>query len=91
MASVESVQDTPYRLVVTMGVAFLPFAKVVTKLINDGDKVCLNIVSRLFENLTTGQSETYEPLPEFLIDIIAAGGSKDHVRNRLNEAGKISA
>ncbi|MGY8990063.1 MAG: hypothetical protein ACKVHL_00505 [Rhodospirillales bacterium] len=90
-AIVESVQNTPYRLMVTMGVAFLPFAKDVTKLVSDGDRVRLNIVTGLFANLTSGLSEAYEPLPEFLIDIIAAGGSKDHVQKRLIEAGKISA
>jgi 3-isopropylmalate/(R)-2-methylmalate dehydratase small subunit len=90
-AIIESVQNTPYRLMVTMGVAFLPFAKGVTKLVNDGDHVRLNVVTGLFENLTSGKAETYEPLPEFLIDIISNGGSKDHVQKRLVEAGKIPA
>ena len=90
-AIVESVQNTPYRLMVTMGVAFLPFAKGVTQLVTDGDRIRLNIASGKFENLTSGVSEAYEPLPEFLIDIIAVGGSKDHVKKRLIEAGKIPA
>ncbi len=90
-AIVESVQNTPYRLMITMGVAFLPFAQGVTKLVNDGDRVRLDIVSGRFENLTSGKITEYTPLPEFLIDIIAAGGSKDHLRARLIKAGKISA
>ncbi|MEL0105359.1 MAG: hypothetical protein VW802_00255 [Rhodospirillaceae bacterium] len=90
-AIVESVQNTPYRLMVTMGVPFLPFANDVTKQANDGDHVRLDIAKGTFENLTSGKSLQYEPLPEFLIAIIAAGGSKDHVKKRLIEAGKIPA
>lgn len=90
-AIVESVQNTPYRLMVTMGVAFLPFAEGVTEFVNDGDRVKLDIVNGHFENLTSGQTKTYDPLPEFLIDIIAAGGSKGHLQKRLIDAGKIPA
>ncbi|MEX2449840.1 MAG: hypothetical protein WD407_03195 [Rhodospirillales bacterium] len=90
-AIVESVQNTPYRLMVTMGVPFLPFAKGVRALVKDGDSVRLDIATGAFENLTSGETIRYDPLPEFLLEIIAAGGSKEHLRRRLIAAGKIEA
>ncbi|MEQ8195487.1 MAG: hypothetical protein RIB59_13460 [Rhodospirillales bacterium] len=87
----ESVQNTPYRLMVTMGVPFLPFAKGVTAMAKDGDTIRLDISTGLFENLSSGESILYDPLPPFLLEIIAAGGSRDHLRRRLIAAGKIEA
>jgi 3-isopropylmalate/(R)-2-methylmalate dehydratase small subunit len=88
---VEGLQGSSYRLLVSAGVPFLPSAKGVLDLVADGDQVRVNIETGVFENLTGAQKAQFEPLPEFLLDIIAAGGSEAHLDKRLREEGKISA
>lgn len=88
---VEGLQGSAYRLLISAGVPFLPSAKGVLGLIEDGDRVRVNIETGMFENLTSAQTTKFEPLPEFLLEIIAAGGSEAHLDKRLSEEGKIPA
>jgi 3-isopropylmalate/(R)-2-methylmalate dehydratase small subunit len=88
---VEGLQDSVYRLLVSSGVPFLPYAEGVLALVEDGDRVRVNIATGEFENLTRKKKAQFEPLPEFLLEIIAAGGSEAHLDKRLKEAGKIPA
>jgi 3-isopropylmalate/(R)-2-methylmalate dehydratase small subunit len=86
---VEGLQGSAYRLLISAGVPFLPLAKGILDLVEDGDRVRVNIATGEFENLTSAQKAQFEPLPGFLLEIIAAGGSEGHLNKRLREAGKI--
>jgi len=86
---VEGLQRGSYRLLISAGVPFLPFAEGVSTLVEDGDRVRINIETGAFENLTRHQTAQFKPLPGFLLDIIAAGGSDAHLVKRLREGGNI--
>ena len=86
---VEGMQGSSYRLLISAGVPFLPSAKGILDLVADGDRVRVNIESGEFENLTGAQKVQFEPLPELLFEIIAAGGSEAHLGERLKKEGKI--
>ena len=87
----ESLQRNTYRLFVTAGVPFVPFAHGITAMAEDGDRVRLDVRSGHFDNLTQGRSADFEPLPSFLLDVIASGGAQSHLRRKLVEQGRISA
>lgn len=80
---VEGLQRTSYRLLISAGVPFLPFTKGVSDLVEDGDRVRVDIERGAFVNLTSGAEAEYEPLPTFILEVIAAGGAKGHLRQRL--------
>jgi 3-isopropylmalate/(R)-2-methylmalate dehydratase small subunit len=88
---VEGMQGSSYRLMVSAGVPFLPAAKGILGLVADGDRIRVNIESGEFENLTSAKREQFEPLPGFLLEVIAAGGSEAHLDQRLRKEGKIPA
>ncbi len=85
----ESVQRTAYRVLVSAGVAFIPRAAGVAGMAADGDPLVVDVASGRFTNERTGHTATFEPLPAFLLDIIAAGGSLAHLKQRLIAAGRI--
>jgi hypothetical protein len=68
----------------------VPFAKGVLGLLEDGDRVWVNIQTGEFANLTRGKKAQYEPLPHFLLEVIAEGGSREHLRRRLEKEGRLS-
>jgi 3-isopropylmalate/(R)-2-methylmalate dehydratase small subunit len=88
---VEGLQGSAYRLLISAGVPFLPFAEGILERVEDGDRVQVNIETGAFENLTRSEKVQFEPLPEFLLEIIAAGGSEAHLDKRLKQEGKIPA
>ena len=86
---VEGLQRTSYRLLISAGVPFLPYAKGVLALVEDGDRVRVNIETGEFANLSNGKKAKYEPLPAFLLEVIAAGGTTEHLRQRLQLEGRV--
>jgi 3-isopropylmalate/(R)-2-methylmalate dehydratase small subunit len=86
---VEGLQRGSYRLLISAGVPFLPYAEGVLALVEDGDRVRVHIATGEFENLTRKKKAQFEPLPEFLLEIIAVGGSAAHLDKRLKEGRKI--
>lgn len=88
---VEGLQGSAYRLLISAGVPFLPSAEGILAMVEDGDRVRVNIATGEFENLTGAKKKGFEPLPEFLLEIIAAGGAEAHLDKRLREEGKIPA
>lgn len=87
----ESVQRNTYRLLVTAGVPYVPFANGITGMVEDGDRVRLDVSTGRFENLTRNRTASFEPLPPFLLDVIAAGGAQAHLRRKLIEKKRIPA
>ncbi|UCC68790.1 MAG: 3-isopropylmalate dehydratase small subunit [Armatimonadota bacterium] len=51
--------------------------------IEDGDEVAVELRSGRIENVTQGRSYQAEPFPEFLQQIIAAGGLVAYTRERI--------
>ena len=54
---VEGLQGSAYRLLISAGVPFLPYAKGILDLVADGDRVRVNIATGEFENLTGARKE----------------------------------
>ena len=88
---VEGMQRSTYRLLISAGVPFIPYADGIRDLVEDGDRVRMNAETGEVENLTSGQTKTFTPLPDFLLEVIEAGGSQGHMIKRLKEEGKIPA
>lgn len=88
---VEGMQRSTFRLLISAGVPFIPYAEGVRDLVEDGDRVRIDVETGEFENLTNGQKKKFEPLPGFLLEVIEAGGSQGHLEKRLKEEGKIPA
>jgi 3-isopropylmalate/(R)-2-methylmalate dehydratase small subunit len=51
--------------------------------VSDGDKLEILAEQRTVRNLTTGKEFNYEPYPDFLIEIIDAGGLIPWVRKKV--------
>lgn len=47
-----------------------------------GDEVHVNVADGVVTNVTRGQTFTSEPLPDFVMDIVRAGGLVEWVRSR---------
>lgn len=86
---VEHLQRSSFRLMISAGMPLLATAPGLRHLVDDGDTLRVDFSGGTVENLTRGVSARYEPLPAFLLDVIAAGGSQGHLRQRLVAAGKI--
>jgi 3-isopropylmalate/(R)-2-methylmalate dehydratase small subunit len=53
--------------------------------ISGGDEVDVDLAAGVVNNRTTGRSHTAEPLPEFVMEIVHAGGLVDWVRSRRGQ------
>lgn len=53
--------------------------------IQKGDELSLDLATGLIENVTQGRSYQAEPFPEFLREIVAAGGLVAYTKGRLVE------
>ena len=62
-----------YRNIINQGIPAIISSDMV-KLVKTGDIVKLDLVNGQLENQTTGKICTFQPLPEFLMDIISNGG-----------------
>ncbi len=49
----------------------------------DGDELSIDLAAGRIENVTKGRTYQAEPFPEFLQEIVAAGGLVPHTRKRL--------
>jgi len=80
---VESIPRGSFRNVINAGVPILPHCAGVTGTVEDGDQLEVNFQTGVLKNLTQGTEHAYEPLDESLLEIIAVGGWRPMVRNRL--------
>jgi 3-isopropylmalate/(R)-2-methylmalate dehydratase small subunit len=53
--------------------------------ITGGDEVEVDLAAGVVHNRTTGRSHTAEPLPEFVMEIVRAGGLVEWVRSRRGQ------
>jgi 3-isopropylmalate/(R)-2-methylmalate dehydratase small subunit len=85
----KSISRGPYRLAVFMGIPLLTCDAGVYDRVTDGDRIKVDFVTGALENLTAGGSFGLEPLPQFLIEIVAAGGGLEHARlQHTQQAGR---
>jgi 3-isopropylmalate/(R)-2-methylmalate dehydratase small subunit len=75
-----SISRGPYRLAVFMGIPLLTADAATYGAIADGDAVEVDFTAGAIADRTTGRDHTLEPLPAFLIEIVAAGGGLEHAR-----------
>ncbi len=80
---VESIARGAYRNAVTAGLPFLPNAEDITEKVKEGDELEVNFKTGEIKDLTTGESIKTEPLPEFILEIIEAGGQEGYLRKKL--------
>jgi 3-isopropylmalate/(R)-2-methylmalate dehydratase small subunit len=71
-----------YRNIINQGVPALTSEEAIES-IKTGDKIELNIQNGEIKNLTSNQIINFEPIPEFLLGIVADGGLILHLKNRL--------
>lgn len=76
----ESMTRGFFRLCVTAGVPMIPFAPGVLELVGDGDSVQVDFRSGRIKNLATGKVLHAKPLPQFLWEIIEAGGEREWLK-----------
>lgn len=78
-----------FRNCVIAGVPFMPKCPGVGELCSEGDRIRVNFKSGLFENLTSGITASYQPIPEMLQEIIALGGSTKFWAQKLSKSESL--
>ena len=58
-----------------------------TEEINNGDEVEIDFKAGLIKNKTTGIDIEFNPLPDFALEIINAGGLLEHIKKKESRAG----
>jgi 3-isopropylmalate/(R)-2-methylmalate dehydratase small subunit len=53
------------------------------KMVSTGDKIELDLENNILLNLTTGKFCKFEPLPNFILEIVEAGGIIPHINKKL--------
>jgi len=52
---------------------------------NDGDSLDLDTAKGIVENITTGRTLNFSPLPEFMVEILNEGGLVSYLKNHMDE------
>lgn len=73
-----------YRACVIAGIPFLPKCPGISELCREGEQLKVNFTTGLVENITTGKVAEYQPIPNILQEIVAAGGSTKYWIKKLN-------
>ena len=71
-----------YRNAIDCGFYLIESAEAVEK-INDGDEVAIDYEAGVIRDKTTGQEIKFQPLPDFALEIIAAGGLLNKIATEL--------
>jgi 3-isopropylmalate/(R)-2-methylmalate dehydratase small subunit len=59
----------------------------INKLAKQGDELAVDLKTGTIKNITTGKSGKFKPFPEFLLEIVDAGGLELY-GNKLIASGK---
>ena len=70
-----------YRNSINAGLPILEIGEDVEKL-HMGDRARVDLHNSSIKNLTTGETLTAKPLPDFIKDLLKAGGVLEHIQNR---------
>lgn len=74
-----------YRNAINIGLPILE-SKEAAENISKGDKVEINLASGSIKNLKTGKTFKAAAFPEFMRELIKAGGLINYVKNKINRA-----
>jgi 3-isopropylmalate dehydratase small subunit len=74
-----------YRNCVNNGIAPLVSPEASSK-IQSGDELSFDLAAHRITNVTRNETYTFEPFPEFLLQILQAGGLIPHLRRSLAKA-----
>lgn len=72
-----------YRNAINQGIPAIISPEVV-EVIKTGDKVELDLAEHTLNHQTTGNRYSIEPIPDFLLEIIADGGIIPHLKKKFN-------
>lgn len=75
-----SISRGPYRLAVFMGIPLLTSDAAIYAALNDGDEVEVDFATGSITDRSTGQRHSLQPLPQYLIEIVQAGGGLEHAK-----------
>jgi len=70
-----------YRNAINCGFYCIELAGAAEK-INDGDEIKIDYKQGVIKNVTTGADIDFEPLPDFALEIINAGGLLKHIKGK---------
>ena len=71
-----------YRNAINCGFYLIESADAVEK-ISDGDEVEIDYDNGVIKNKTAGTEISFQPLPDFALKIIKAGGLLNHIKNKI--------
>ena len=71
-----------FRLAIYMGVPLLEVGKDVPEQLGDGDRLRVDFSAGAIANESRGVDLQVEPLPAFLLEIVAAGGGLAHLKQQ---------
>jgi 3-isopropylmalate/(R)-2-methylmalate dehydratase small subunit len=78
----ESTNRNFLRNTIHVGVPVIELPGIRSK-VNQGDELEVNLNSGIVKNLTTGETMKFDPYPDFLLEIIEAGGLYPLLREKL--------
>jgi len=76
-----------YRNAINCGFYLIELAGATEK-INDGDEIEIDYKKGLIKNKTAGKDIRFDPLPDFALKIINAGGLLEHIKTKIKERNK---
>ncbi|MDI3281213.1 MAG: 3-isopropylmalate dehydratase small subunit, partial [Bacillota bacterium] len=75
-----------YRNAINIGLPILESAEAAAR-IQDGDRLEVDLAAGEIRNLTRNETYRAQPLPEFIRELVAAGGLIAYVRERMRRRG----
>ena len=77
------VLESPFKPAAWLSEVELGSSDVAPESVSPSDEIEVNFKTGQVRNLTTGREFKFDPLPEFLLEIIEAGGGIAHLKKRL--------
>lgn len=88
----EQLLRPPFRLAIYSGIPLLEISQSVQDMLSDGDQIRVNFKTGEVVNLTQHTTSMVNPLPDFLLDIVQAGGGLGYMQAaQSNQRAQTSA
>ncbi len=73
-----------YRNSINIGLPILECSEILEQM-NEGDELEIDLATGKIVNNTTGKTYSSEPFPEFMQEIIKAGGEIEYIKSKVSE------